>query len=179
MPEIRPARPGDEAAIARVHVDTWRTTYAGIVSDEHLAALSYERSEAKWAERIVDPQMLVFVAELEPGLVVGFASGGAARKAVAGCDGELYALYVFKANQGHGYGRRLVEAMAGALRERGFRSMVIWALKGNPACGFYEAMGGRQAGESTIEIGGEALPELAYSWPDLSALLPVRGGGGR
>ena len=46
MSLIRPATLEDAPAIARVHVDTWRTTYAGIVPDEHLAKLSYERSQA-------------------------------------------------------------------------------------------------------------------------------------
>lgn len=34
---IRPARPGDENRIARVHVESWRSTYKGIVPDEVLA----------------------------------------------------------------------------------------------------------------------------------------------
>lgn len=34
---IRLARPGDENEIARVHVESWRSTYKGIVPDEVLA----------------------------------------------------------------------------------------------------------------------------------------------
>ena len=40
---IREATLDDVPGIARVHVDTWRTTYPGIVPAEHLAGLSYER----------------------------------------------------------------------------------------------------------------------------------------
>jgi hypothetical protein len=39
---IREAAPADAPGIARVHVDTWRTTYQGIVPDQFLARLSYE-----------------------------------------------------------------------------------------------------------------------------------------
>ena len=40
---LRPARPGDAAAIAKVHVETWRATYAGIVPDEIGRASCRER----------------------------------------------------------------------------------------------------------------------------------------
>jgi len=38
----------DAAGIAKVHVDTWRATYAGLVPDAHLANLHYERSTEFW-----------------------------------------------------------------------------------------------------------------------------------
>lgn len=41
MLRTREARFEDARSIAAVHVDTWRTTYAGIVPDDALAALSY------------------------------------------------------------------------------------------------------------------------------------------
>jgi hypothetical protein len=40
--------------------------------------------------------------------------------------------------------------------------MLIWVLKGNPACKFYEAMGGVQVGRKPLEISGAQLEELAY-----------------
>jgi hypothetical protein len=46
MTTIREARISDAPGIARVRVDTWRTAYRGIVSDEHLNGLSCERAEA-------------------------------------------------------------------------------------------------------------------------------------
>jgi hypothetical protein len=44
------ACPDDAEAIARVHVDSWRTTYQGILPDEVLAGLSVERRRAFWAK---------------------------------------------------------------------------------------------------------------------------------
>ena len=46
--KVRRARVEDAAEIARVHVDSWRTTYAGLVPADHLASLSYERFEQNW-----------------------------------------------------------------------------------------------------------------------------------
>jgi hypothetical protein len=45
---VREATHSDVSAMAQVHVDTWRTTYQGIVPDEFLANLSYEKRENSW-----------------------------------------------------------------------------------------------------------------------------------
>jgi hypothetical protein len=57
MPVIRPAQPDDALAMARAHVDTWRTSYAGVVPDEHLANLSYERCQANWIEYYLERRL--------------------------------------------------------------------------------------------------------------------------
>ena len=78
---IRTADPADAGPMARVHVDTWRTTYSGIVPAEHLAGLSYRDRESKWVDilTIASPTTSNFVAEAEGGEVVGFAGGGLER----------------------------------------------------------------------------------------------------
>lgn len=43
--EIRPASPDDIPAITRVLVDTWRTTFRGLLSDGFLDGMTYERQE--------------------------------------------------------------------------------------------------------------------------------------
>ena len=40
---IRLARVEDAPGITRVHINSWRTTYKGIVPDKVLANLSFER----------------------------------------------------------------------------------------------------------------------------------------
>lgn len=171
MPVIRPARIEDLPAMARVHVDTWRTSYVGIVPDEHLANLSYERCEARWNEHLGDPRgVCVFVAQAASGQIVGLASGGPPHEPLAGYDAQLYVLYVFQAFQGQGYGKRLVAAVARGLMNSGYRSLVIWVLKENPARHFYERLGGQVIAEKVVEIGGKALLDVAYGWPDLAQI---------
>jgi ribosomal protein S18 acetylase RimI-like enzyme len=170
MPIIRPAQVDDALAMARVHVDTWRTTYVGIVPDEHLATLSYERCQAGWIEHLSKRrnETHAFVAEDHPGHVVAIASCGPLQDALAGFDGELYVIYVLKSFQGMGYGKQLVARVAEDLASRGYHSMVIWVLKDNPACRFYERLGGRLAAEKVVEIGGRPLVDMAYVWSDLT-----------
>jgi len=40
---IRKAKLDDATGIAKVHVDSWRTTYKGIIPDDFLNNLSYEQ----------------------------------------------------------------------------------------------------------------------------------------
>ena len=164
----------DAGPIARVHVDTWRTTYAGIVPEEHLASLSYQERESRW-DRILttdQPASSYFVAENDVGEVVGFASGGPERESNQASRGEIYAIYVLELYQGKGIGRRLVEAVAQRLQAEGFSSVLAWVLKDNrPARRFYESLGGEQVGRKKTAIGGTDHIELSYGWGDIGSLI--------
>lgn len=173
MISIRNATADDAVEIGRVHVDSWRTTYAGMIKPETLAGLSYEKS----AERnrafmsSAEAGRHHFVAEDESGHISGFAMGGKSRTEGLGFAGELYGIYLLKECQGRGVGRRLVRAMAEALAADGLKSMLVWVLADNPARRFYEALGGRYVTEQQITIGGQALTEVAYGWDDVAVLL--------
>jgi hypothetical protein len=52
---IRDALQTDAAGIARVHVNSWRSTYRGIVPDQFLDSLSLERREQYWHDLLSDP----------------------------------------------------------------------------------------------------------------------------
>jgi len=63
----------DATVIAHVHIDTWRTTYHGIVTDEYLSNMSYDRGKRVWETTLQDPKtQSVFVAEDEQNRIVGF-----------------------------------------------------------------------------------------------------------
>ena len=164
---IRKAKLEDAAGIAKVHVDSWRTTYKGIVPDTYLDNLSYESREQMWISGI--EQNNVYIAEDDNGQIVGFASGGKERTGKYDrYVGELYAIYLLEGQQGKGLGRKLVQMVVDDLKEKKLNSMLIWALKENPACRFYEMLGGKEIDTAEIEIEGKKLSEIAYGWDDLS-----------
>ena len=173
---IREAQPEDAAGIARVHVDSWRTTYRGLIPDAHLASLSYERREAMWRRLIQEaaPTYTVFVAEGSAGEIVGFADAGPERSGDPVYAGELPAIYLLEAYQHRGIGRQLMRAVADHLTAHGMETMLLWVLAANPARQFYEALGGRLVRSQAIDIGGATLEEVAYGWTDLS---PLRSSG--
>lgn len=170
---IRATVTGDAEAIARVHIDTWRHTYAGVMPAEYLAGLRYDRSRRGWESFLVREGVRVFVADDPEAGVVGFASAGP--NTSTGDEGgerpayesNLYAIYVLPGWQRRGIGRALATAVVRGLLVDGRKSMIVWVLKGNPACGFYERLGGTPAGKRKETIGGAELEVIAYGWPEL------------
>jgi ribosomal protein S18 acetylase RimI-like enzyme len=160
---VRPARPTDAAAVARVYVDSWRDTYRGLIPQAYLNAMSYVRHEHSWRQTFAAGGW-GFVAELDR-QVVGFASGGRCRSR-GRWAGELFVLYVQTPCHGRGIGRALFDATHYELARRGYAGMLVWVLANNPARGFYEHLGGEPAGDNVCELGGARLREVAYGWPD-------------
>src|SRR5438270_13311301 len=118
---VRQATIEDAAGIARARIDTWRTTYRGIVPEDFLANMSYEENEQSWTKRLSDTgsQLRIFVAENEPGQIVGFVSGGPNRYNDPIYKGELHAIYILQPYQGQGIGRRLTLALVERLLQMG------------------------------------------------------------
>lgn len=174
---VRPARPADAAAIARVRIDAWRATYRGIVPDAYLDAMSVADNEAFW-QRILaaqSPLASVFVAA-EGGRVVGFASANVRDPPKLGFDAELSAIYLAADHKRHGLGRRLVAAVAASQRERGASGLIAWVFaKNQPARAFYETLGGELLAEQAFQWDGIDLIEAGYGFRDLDALAAAAG----
>jgi ribosomal protein S18 acetylase RimI-like enzyme len=169
----------DAAAIAGVHVASWRETYPGLLPDRYLAAMDVRDYEDRWARTLHDPyhRSAVLVVE-ERGVVVGFASCGRERDGDRRYDGELYAIYLLREAQGRGHGRALAEAAAASLGLRGMTSMVVWVLRENlRARAFYERLGGQYLRERPLDLGlAIEVPEVSYLWVDTAELRSgVRG----
>lgn len=168
---IRKATNEDAQAIASVQVDTWRSTYAGIVPEAFLNSLNATGRAENWREQLQAGDMVAFVAEGRTG-VFGFICGGKLREAIGAYDGELYAIYIVPEGQRSGVGRRMTTSLAEALRIEGFKSMAVWVLERNlAAVSFYQRLGGTEIARKTIEIGGAELSDLALGWQDLEAFL--------
>jgi ribosomal protein S18 acetylase RimI-like enzyme len=167
---VRPATLDDAAAIARVHVASWRSTYLGLLPADFLASLGEEPYTERWTRVIGEGSSRVFVVD-EKGDIVGFASCGRERAGEIGFTGELYAIYVLDSAQRRGHGRELVRAVAGALRELRLGDMIVWVLRDNTAARhFYERLGGVYVRAQPITIGTATLEEMSYGWRSLEKI---------
>lgn len=161
--KVRKAAKGDAAGIAKVHVDSWRTTYKDIIPTSFLEQLSYTEREQMWAASLREGH--VYVAESDSDGIVGFACGGKERSGkYEGYDGELYAVYLLAEYQGKGIGKSLFKAVLQHLHENRLTSMVVLVLEDNEACKFYESMGGKKIGRLKDMIGGKTVYELIFGW---------------
>jgi ribosomal protein S18 acetylase RimI-like enzyme len=180
---IRAAVPADARAIARVHVETWRSAYAGMLPDAVVIGMSVDREAAAWRRNLgrLGGRDSVLVAAAEAshdagsrGEVVGFATCGAA--GWPSPAGEVQMLYVLPDWQDRGIGCALLRACFQKLTACGFAQALVWVLADNPSRFFYEAQGGRQAGEREETLWGVRLREIAYLWPAIAARPLARGG---
>ena len=166
---IRPAQAEDAPAIAQVHVQSWQTTYRDLLPAEYIARRTLAQRTAMWQRALTEPLSgrCCFVADDATGHVTGFAAGGPQREADLPYSGELYAIYLLREAQGNGIGMRLVAHVATALAAEGHGSLLVWVLAGNPACRFYEALGGREVSRRAVDDAGVTLHEIAYGWEDI------------
>ncbi|MFF4172881.1 GNAT family N-acetyltransferase [Streptomyces sp. NPDC001744] len=165
---IREALPRDAAALAAVHVLSWRAAYRDLLPGPYLEGLDVEERAAAWRARLTAPDRpAVLLATAADGRPVAFSCfrpwpGGEFDPATTA---ELSTLYALPEVWGTGVGRALLAAATGALVEAGFRSAALWVFAGNGrARRFYEAAGWRE------ETGGRLLEELRYR-----RALPDRG----
>jgi hypothetical protein len=181
MIAVRPARPDDAPGIGAVHVAAWRSAYPGILPGDYLARLSPRRHAALY-EAAIRHGAGVHVATAAdagggPPRVVGFVTVGAARTPGLG-EGEIETLYVLDDWRERGLGRGLIRAGADTLAAAGCRSAFVWVLRDNPSRWFYEHLSGRMAAESTVQVAGHAVPQLAYVWPRIDTLRQAASSDG-
>jgi ribosomal protein S18 acetylase RimI-like enzyme len=167
---IRPARPADARGIACIDVETWRTTYAGVLSTPYLVGLSERRREAGWRSVILREPRDVRVAVDPTSAILGFGSCGPHRSDRS-YAGEVFTLYVAPDWQNQGIGRRLLIALFRRLVAAGRHSAILWVLRDNPARFFYERLGAHQVSRKSLAVGGSAIEATAYGWRDLPGFL--------
>jgi ribosomal protein S18 acetylase RimI-like enzyme len=175
MPSIRAANVADSRAIARIDVETWRATYAGVLPDRLLVDLSEHHRAETWSRFIQRWPGDTLAALDERGTVLGFGSCGAQRESNLPFSGEVFTLYVAPDHQGQGVGRLLLLGLFQRLVRRGLYSAVVWVLAENPARFFYERLGGHIAARRHIDMARCRVDAAAYVWPDLAEAIRNRG----
>jgi GNAT superfamily N-acetyltransferase len=183
---IRRARDDDAAAVAYIAATTWRSSYRGLLPDHVLDGIDtaeWTVARRRWLESRDDFGIEAFVVERtgsdgadepddpadepdDPAAgPVGFVFIGPERVDGEATDrGQVYALYMLPASQGHGYGRALLEAGEAELLRRGHRHAVLWVLRHNDRSrAFYERCGWTADGAGRVEeLFGALTDEVRY-----------------
>ncbi|MSO72587.1 MAG: GNAT family N-acetyltransferase [Rhodospirillaceae bacterium] len=169
MLTIRPAELDDAPTIARVHVDTWRSSYGGIIPQAYLDSMTEQNRTFVWV-RLLERQgheLITLVSEDHNGRVVGFISAGPLRHRDARFQAEISSLYVARGFQRANHGRRLFMAAANRLAVKGLKGLFVWVLADNPSRDFYARLGGEPVSEATRSFAGKPVKELGYGWADV------------
>ena len=161
---IRHATYEDLPAIIKISVDSWRTSYKGIIDQTYLDNISYERRLEHSQKNFHSNPITRLVAELYDVGIVAFADGGPAREAAYKDHGEIYAIYSQEKFKGQGIGRVLFQAIRRKLFEQGFQKQYLWVLENNPTTKFYKKAGGLPEIKRDRKIGDQILSEVIMKW---------------
>lgn len=158
--------------IAGVLVDTWRSTFRGLLADDFLDGMSREEQAVRHARRMGAPGVCYLVAvEPSAGEIIGFVNFGPGRGKVPDDIYEIYALYVRAEHQGSGIGTTLVRSAARHCAGQRAKSLFAWVLSGNPNRKFYERLGAKAVETASIWLDDRHYEQVAYLWEDLASLL--------
>ena len=160
-----------------MRVESWRTTYRGMIPQAYLDGMTVESSATLWDRTLAagSARSQVFVAEDADG-VLGFAAGVVLPEPKLGFDSELAAVYLRPAYHRLGLGSKLVGVTASALIAQQATGMVVWVIAGNKiARAFYEGLGGELVVEQPFTWDGMDLVEAGYGWRNISQLVDTAG----
>lgn len=161
---IRRAALADAAAVARIHVESWKVAYRGIMPDDVIAKTDLAYRTAFWSERIAHREWPVLLAEAD-GQPVAFC------QMIPTPDpdddpitvGHITALHVLPDLRGRGHGRALLALVLDEFRRRAFREVTLWVLEANvKARRFYEERGFINDGGKKMHSRTTTVPEVRY-----------------
>jgi len=165
--QVRPAVEQDAPAMARVHVESWRETYRGLMSDAVLDDPDFiARREKFWTAALTDPRYAaqqVAIAERDS-LLIGIAMAGPAQEPAVDWSAQLYLLYTYTAVHGLGAGAALLDAVIEPTSVVG-----LWVADPNPrAQAFYRKHGFLQMAQI-----GRKTESTRYEWFDADKPAPL------
>ena len=174
---IRKANITDVKSIAKINLDTWKTTYSNIISHDYLNTLSYKKSEVVWEEILnnIIKTSCLYVAQEQNSNIVGFAWAGLERCSETKGVGELHAIYVLKRYQRKGIGKALFSSIIENYYSKNIKSIIVWILKKNKYRSFYESLQGKCCKEKKERIGEKDYNLIAYCWDNMDLLKSILG----
>ena len=141
--QIRPAQPGDSAAIAAVVKESWLAANGELLPSDSFSRLARSTHMSALAAR---EWRNIHVA-VSAGEIIGAVGTNPA--------GVIWMLYVLPGYQGCGVGSALYEAAIGCLKQAGRRKALLEVLATNEsAVAFYRARGWVAEGRRTEHIPG-------------------------
>lgn len=172
---LLPAGAGDAPEVARLHAESWRHAYRGLLPDTYLDGQAGSERLAAWSARLRDGAegpLEVTLAHVD-----GRAAGFSCLRPLAEPERGVYLdnLHVLPGFQGFGLGKHLLAHCAG--RAAGAwpgRPLFLYVLDGNAqARDFYRRLGGTESAPFPDRFPGPDVDVAvrSVSWSDVPALL--------
>lgn len=160
---IRNAKIEDCRDLGRVHAQSWKIAYKGIVPDSFLEEMTGEKSEKRFINAISQGIENNIVAVIE-NQIVGFTCIGKCRDSdVDHKYGEIWGIYLLPSCWRQGIGTKLLLHDISILKNEGFDKVSLWVLEDNiSARRFYEKFGFEYDGTKKELNFGKVINEIRY-----------------
>jgi ribosomal protein S18 acetylase RimI-like enzyme len=163
--DARYAEQRDLTALAKIHVDTWRAAYRGMMPSAFLDALDESHALVRLEPVIAASPPRICVIEIDNEVVAFCRFGPSKESDVPPLTFEIFALNVEPSRWRSGVGRFLTERVLLEARSQGFETCTLWTLTDNArARRFYEAIGFGLDGATRTEAASSNHPlhEVRY-----------------
>jgi ribosomal protein S18 acetylase RimI-like enzyme len=164
--EIRISVGEDALEVETLRISCWKKHYAGIIDQAFLDGMDPEKSyEAR--QKFIILQKNIHLVAVYDEKIIGLSDAGPRRSEQGALsEGEIYSLYVDEAFRRQGVGQLLFQTQCDLLRQRGFESIVVWALKENTSArNFYKKLNGALLEkEESFDVDGKEYPHVVYQW---------------
>ena len=159
----------DQAQMAKIKIDGWRTAYDKIVASKYLNSLDCKAQTERYISSFEEYKDLVLVA-VNGDDVLGYSCFDL-KDRINKYDSELVSLYIKPTETGKGIGTALFKETVKELLVNGKKNMIVWCLSDNAhAIEFYEYLGGKNVETKKAKIGGKFYKEYGFYY-DLEAIV--------
>lgn len=167
---IREADRDDIPEIARVYVDSVKSSFACIYPEGYLEGLTVEHREQVANERFAGSNYCVFVAVSLTGKIVGFIDCGVPILDEVDHERQIYSLYLLQEYQRMEIGRSLFDACVSGLSADGVASVCLDTVADSPYRRFYDRMGGKEIRRGSHRFGDDEMATVIYGWRGLKKI---------
>lgn len=151
----------DQAQMARIKIDGWRTAYDKIVASKYLKSLNYEQQTKRYIASFEEYKDIVLVADRNDE-ILGYSCFEPNCKDEK-YDAELISLYTKPGHTGKGIGTNLFKETAKELLNQGRQNIIVWCFANNDnAIKFYENLGGKNVESKNVNIGNKSYLEHGF-----------------
>ncbi len=167
--EFRTALESDMPQVARVHVDSWQRSFAGIAPQAFLDGMTVQKRLDAYTNRAMSESYTMFVADHKEYGIVGFADFGDPVLPVD-FDAQIFSFYFLPEFQRKGLGERLFRRCIAMMKSDSVKSLCLDSLEVSPYRKFYEKMGGRIVGHDAHKLCDEEFETVIYGWDSIEDL---------
>jgi len=141
---IRRATPEDAYNIKKIHVETYKKSYRGIVPNEYLNNMPLDDDVIERTKKYLE------TAECWLAFIQNESVGFAYVSDIENKTFEINALYIHPDFQKQGIGSHFVDFLCQNKKAKGCLKCILWTMKFGPALPFYEKLDFKRTNEEKI-----------------------------